>query len=77
MIEDTGSGISEEKKINLFQLFGKAKRSDDYHSTGVGLGLAYCKQTVEHLNGEIFCEKEKALSSISTSMFNLSIMIMD
>ena len=56
MIEDTGSGISEEKKINLFQLFGKAKRSDDYQSTGVGLGLAYCKQTVEHLNGEIFCE---------------------
>ena len=40
-------------------MFGKLKKSNDYNSTGVGLGLAYCKSVVSHLNGEIHCESEQ------------------
>jgi hypothetical protein len=43
----------------LFQIFGKLKKSNDYNSTGVGLGLAYCKNVISKLNGEIFCDSEK------------------
>ena len=44
----------------MFQLFGKVKKSNDYNSTGVGLGLTYCKNVVQHMKGEIFCESEKS-----------------
>ena len=47
----------------MFKLFGKVKKSNDYNSTGVGLGLTYCKKVVHHLKGEIFCESEKGKGS--------------
>jgi len=47
----------------MFKLFGKIKKSNDYNSTGVGLGLTYCKKVVQHLKGEIFCESEKNIGS--------------
>jgi signal transduction histidine kinase len=43
----------------MFELFGKVKMTTDYNSTGVGLGLTYCKNVIQHMNGEIFCESEK------------------
>ena len=42
----------------MFELFGKVKISNDYNTTGVGLGLVYCKNVVQHMNGEIHCESE-------------------
>ena len=43
----------------MFKLFGKIRKSNDYNSIGVGLGLTYCKKAVQHMDGEIFCESEK------------------
>jgi len=43
----------------MFELFGKANISNENYSTGVGLGLTYCKKVIQHMNGEIFCESEK------------------
>ena len=57
-VEDTGIGISEEQQQQMFQLFGKVKKSNDYNSTGVGLGLTYCKNVIQHMDGEIFCDSE-------------------
>jgi two-component system CheB/CheR fusion protein len=56
-VEDSGKGISQEEQQNLFQLFGKVKgSSSNFQSTGVGLGLTFCKQVVEHLKGQISCQ---------------------
>ena len=30
----------------MFELFGKVKISNDKYTTGIGLGLAYCKNVV-------------------------------
>jgi len=49
-ISDTGKGIPEEYRKNLFQPFMTTK------SKGLGLGLAYCKQAVEAHEGEISVE---------------------
>ena len=59
IVEDTGNGISKENQQQMFKLFGKIKKSNDYNSTGVGLGLTYCKKVVHHMKGEIFCKSEK------------------
>ena len=40
-------------------MFGKLKKSNDYNSTGVGLGLAYCKSIVSRMDGDIYCHSEK------------------
>lgn len=62
-IEDTGQGIDEEHQLQMFQLFGKVKNKDDYNSTGVGLGLTYCKNVIQHMNGEIFCESKVGMGA--------------
>ena len=42
----------------MFQIFGKIKKYNDYNSTGVGLGLTYCKNVIHHMNGDIQCYSE-------------------
>jgi signal transduction histidine kinase len=51
-VSDTGEGIPPEFRVRLFRLFETTKRN------GTGLGLAYCKQTVEAHGGEIAVESE-------------------
>jgi PAS domain S-box-containing protein len=46
-VEDTGNGIPEEDKPNIFTPFYTTK------SNGMGLGLAYCKRAVEAHGGAI------------------------
>jgi len=52
-IIDTGVGISEEDKRNLFQVFGKLKKTYHINQQGVGLGLMISKQLCTRLNGDI------------------------
>ncbi len=59
VVEDTGPGLSKEQQEYLFQLFGKAKFSDDKLQTGLGVGLTYCKQVIEQLQGNIMCVSEE------------------
>jgi signal transduction histidine kinase len=51
-VSDTGGGISEDDMKDLFSPFHSKK------SGGLGLGLAFCKQTVEAHNGSITVESE-------------------
>jgi len=51
-ISDTGVGIPEETKACLFQPFVTSK------STGLGLGLSFCKRAVEAHGGSISCDSE-------------------
>ena len=52
-IEDSGMGISEENKKNLFIDFGKLNEHSKINPTGTGLGLSICKQIVEKMRGHI------------------------
>lgn len=48
-VEDTGCGISEDKKDHIFERFMKG---DDFKE-GLGLGLAYCYETAQKLGGTL------------------------
>lgn len=57
---DTGVGIPDECKPNLFKPFYSTKHR------GVGLGLAYCKRTVESHGGTITFESNAGEGAIFT-----------
>jgi len=59
-ISDTGVGIPEETKARLFQPFVTSK------STGLGLGLSFCKRAVEAHGGSISCDSEISKGTIFT-----------
>ena len=49
VVKDTGQGMNEEEKKNLFQIFGSLKRvseSNVIKQHGIGLGLSICKELV-------------------------------
>ena len=48
-VEDTGCGIPSDKVGTIFQRWVKA----DEFKEGLGLGLAYCWETAQKLNGEL------------------------
>ncbi len=52
-IKDTGSGISEQDKKNLFQKFSRGKNATDLRPDGSGLGLFIAKKIVEGNDGEM------------------------
>jgi signal transduction histidine kinase len=54
-VEDEGEGIEEEHLRHVSTLFYKTNENTE----GVGLGLAICKQIIEHHNGEFFIRSEK------------------
>jgi PAS domain S-box-containing protein len=52
-ITDTGIGISEERKDELFNPFTQLYSDQSRTHTGTGLGLAICRQLVEQHGGHI------------------------
>ncbi len=53
-IIDNGRGFSEEVKNKLFDPFFTTKKT----GKGTGLGLSVCKDLIEALHGEIYCESK-------------------
>ncbi|MBF7097323.1 sensor histidine kinase [Alkalibacter mobilis] len=56
IVADTGEGIAENIKENLFDKFVTLERNVTDGKKGIGLGLAICKAIVEAHGGEIFTE---------------------
>jgi PAS domain S-box-containing protein len=62
-VSDTGIGISDEHKEVIFDIFRQIE--DPYWGlqSGVGLGLAICKEISNLLDGELWLESEKGKGS--------------
>ncbi|MHB1252625.1 MAG: PAS domain-containing hybrid sensor histidine kinase/response regulator [Candidatus Humimicrobiaceae bacterium] len=63
-VRDTGIGISEENKKEIFNAFQQGKDQDLKKYGGTGLGLTITKKLVELMNGEIILESEVGKGSI-------------
>lgn len=52
-VRDCGQGIEMKEQCRLFQPFSQLAATSDRRRTGVGLGLAICRQLVESMGGTI------------------------
>ena len=52
-VKDTGTGLLEENRKQLFQSFQRLNEEKNYNIEGTGLGLAVVKQLLELMEGEI------------------------
>ncbi len=65
-ISDTGIGIKEEEKQNLFQAFSRLDLSANKGIVGTGLGLAISKQLVGAMGGDMSLESTYGVGSTFT-----------
>ncbi|MCB1144601.1 MAG: PAS domain S-box protein [Leptospiraceae bacterium] len=64
LIEDTGIGITEKQKMNLFQAFSQADNSTTRKFGGTGLGLTISSLIIEKLGSKIQLESNPGKGSI-------------
>lgn len=50
---DTGCGIPQQYRLNLFKKYSKAQRSHRELHKGTGLGLWVTKKIIRHMNGDV------------------------
>jgi signal transduction histidine kinase len=67
-VRDTGAGIPAEAFERIFEKFGQL---DPASKVGTGLGLAFCKLTVEAHGGRLAVESEVGVGS--TFSFTLAV----
>ena len=72
-VQDTGTGISEEDKLQVFRRFYKLCSDDDKLYGGSGLGLSICKNLVTLMNGNIWLESKKGFGT--TFYINLPVQV--
>lgn len=63
VVSDTGIGMNERAKQNLFKPFTQADTSTTRKFGGTGLGLAICKSLIQQMNGDINVESVQGKGS--------------
>ncbi|MBC2582251.1 PAS domain S-box protein [Clostridium sp. DJ247] len=63
-IEDTGIGIQDDFKNEIFKIFTQAETTYTKKYGGTGLGLAISKELVRMMNGDIWFESEVGKGSV-------------
>jgi signal transduction histidine kinase/ligand-binding sensor domain-containing protein len=63
-VEDTGIGISEENRKNIFQQFHKIEPDKKRFYPGTGIGLSICDRLVKLMGGTIMVESEIEVGSV-------------
>lgn len=63
IVRDTGIGMNEEERKNLFTKFYRVQNDDTKDIVGTGLGLWITKQLVENMNGKIMVDSIKEVGS--------------
>ena len=71
MVSDTGMGIPREGVSKIFDKFHQFGDTGSGKPRGTGLGLAICKEIIDRLGGQIWCETE--LGKGSTFLFLLPV----
>lgn len=72
VVSDTGVGIPEEERKNIFEPFQQLSNSITRENRGSGLGLAIVKQLVELMGGMISLQSEVGHGSTFTVSFPLN-----
>jgi len=62
-VADTGSGVPEELREEIFEPFSQADSSSQSRHGGTGLGLNVCKRLVAAMGGEIGFDSERGKGS--------------
>jgi PAS domain S-box-containing protein len=62
-VQDSGSGIPEDKLEIIFERFQQVDSSDSRNHEGTGLGLAICRSIVEMHGGKIWVESNLGVGS--------------
>lgn len=65
-VNDTGVGIPEEERANIFEPFRQISNAITRENRGSGLGLAIVKQLVDLMNGQITLESQPGKGSAFT-----------
>lgn len=70
-IKDTGIGMDEKFRNNLFEKFSQEDASVTRQYGGTGLGMSICRQLIELMDGEINVESEKGSGTTMTFLITL------
>jgi signal transduction histidine kinase len=65
-VVDTGIGIEEKERTELFSKFGTGKNLRGLNTNGLGLGLYLSKEICQKLGGDITCESIPGIGSVFT-----------